>query len=120
MKVVSDSSTLIALARIDSVHLLPKLYGQILIPTEVYKEVVIEGAATLRHTGLGAGEVSAIIRAKELSAGLTLIDEPRARWYAKMRRSQYYWYTGILETLCRRGHAADLRNAAFGQPRKIF
>ena len=44
MKVVSDASPLIALARIGHFDLLPKLYGIIVIPTEVYSEVVIAGA----------------------------------------------------------------------------
>jgi predicted nucleic acid-binding protein len=42
--VVSDSSPLITLARMSCFDLLPKLYGTIYIPTEVYKEVVIDGA----------------------------------------------------------------------------
>ena len=44
MKVVSNASPLIALARIDHLDLVPKLYENIAIPTEVYNEVVIAGA----------------------------------------------------------------------------
>ena len=137
MKVVSDASPLIALARIDCLELLPKLYGRVPIPTEVYAEVTVAGtglpgarqiaganwieiasvndSAALeearRRTGLGAGEVSAIILAKELAAGLTLIDERRARRFAKDEGLEVIGCVGILETLHRRGHLADLRDA---------
>jgi predicted nucleic acid-binding protein len=103
VKVVSDASPLIALARIDCLELLPKLYGKVLIPTEVYEEIVVAGAGlpgadhiagaewievsiisgttavaeAVRRTGLGAGEVSAVILAKEVAAGLTLIERTK-------------------------------------------
>ena len=137
MKVVSDASPLIALARIDCLELLPKLYGRVLIPTEVYSEVMVAGAglpgasqiaraswieiaavndsaaveeARLR-TGLGAGEVSAIILAKEIAAELTLIDERRARRFAKEEGLEVIGCVGILETLYRGDHLSDLRDA---------
>jgi predicted nucleic acid-binding protein len=137
VKVVSDASPLIALARIDCLELLPKLYGNILISTEVYAETVIAGAGlpgagqiagaewievspvsdaaavaeTVRRTGLGAGEVSAILLAKEVAAGLMLIDERRARRYAKSEGLEVVGCVGILETLHQRGFLADLREA---------
>jgi predicted nucleic acid-binding protein len=43
VKVVSDASPLIALARVDCLDLLRKLYGNILIPTAVYEETVVAG-----------------------------------------------------------------------------
>jgi len=109
VKVVSDASPLIALARIDCLELVPKLYGKVLVSTEVYAEIVVAGeglpgaeqiggarwievspvsdaaavAEAVRRTGLGAGEVRAVLLAKEVAAGLTLIDERRARRHAK-------------------------------------
>lgn len=44
MIVVSDSSPLIALAKIDYFFLLQKLYGKIVISGEVHAEVVVAGA----------------------------------------------------------------------------
>jgi predicted nucleic acid-binding protein len=44
VKVISDASPLIALARMDCLELLPKFYGLVLIPTEVYAEVTVAGA----------------------------------------------------------------------------
>jgi predicted nucleic acid-binding protein len=60
---------------------------------------------------LGAGEVSAVILAKEVAAGLSLIDERRARRYAKAEGLETIGCVGILETLHRRGLLADLRGA---------
>ncbi len=44
MTVVSDSSPLITLARIGCLDLLTKLYGTVYVPSEVYREVAIDGA----------------------------------------------------------------------------
>ena len=44
MKVVSNASPLITLARIGHLDSLHKLYERVHIPTEVYDEVVIAGA----------------------------------------------------------------------------
>ncbi len=137
MKVVSDASPLIALARIDCLDLLTKLYPNVLISTEVHSESMVAGAglpgarqiaqaewievssitgpAAIREgvlrTGLGAGEVSAVILAKEIGAELVLIDERRARRYAKAKGLSVIGCVGILEMLHRRRHLADLRGA---------
>lgn len=44
MNVVSDASPLINLARIGELDLLHRLYGDLLIPDAVWREVVIKGA----------------------------------------------------------------------------
>lgn len=44
MIVVSDSSPLIAFAKIESFELLQQLYGTLTISAEVYTEVVVSGA----------------------------------------------------------------------------
>lgn len=54
MKVVSNASPLINLARIGQLSLLPCLFGRLLIPEAVWHEVVIEG-----HGQPGADEVRA-------------------------------------------------------------
>ena len=90
MIVVSDSSPLIALARISRLSLLASLYGRILIPAEVHHEVTVAGhglpgAEEVREArwievvtrrspedpsleqaceGLGAGECGTILLAK--------------------------------------------------------
>jgi predicted nucleic acid-binding protein len=96
LTVVSDSSPLITLARIDCFALLPKLYGRVHVSPEVYREVVTDGARlpgavevaqadwievraventavldeAIGKTRLGAGETSVVVLAKELSAKL--------------------------------------------------
>ena len=137
MIVVSDSSPLITLARIGCFDLLPKLYRRIYIPTEVYNEVVVAGAgrpgateasqadwievrrvqdtagvsAKAARIGLGAGELSAVALAKELSADLVLIDERRARRYADEEGLAIVGCVGMLEDLYERGLLSDLRGA---------
>ena len=137
MTVVSDSSPLITLVRIHCFALLPKLYGRVYISTEVYREVVTDGAgrpgaaevaqadwievrpventavlaAAIGKTGLGAGEISVIVLAKELSANLLLIDERRARRYAKEEGLPIIGCVGILEDLYEQGELIDLRAA---------
>ena len=137
MKVVPDASPLIALARIDCLELLPRLYRRIAISTEVYAEIVVGGAGlpgakeiadarwievhsvsdtvamaeAIRKTGLGAGEVSAVSLAREIGADLILIDERRARRYARAEGFDVIGCIGVLETLHRRGHLANLREA---------
>lgn len=43
MKVVSDASPLVNLARIGQLALLPQLFGRVLIPDAVWQEVVEDG-----------------------------------------------------------------------------
>jgi predicted nucleic acid-binding protein len=103
--VVSNSSPLIALARIGRLNLLASFYKRILIPAEVQHEVTVTGRGlpgaeevrsanwievisqkppvhpSLAHAchHLGAGERAAILLAKSLQADLVLLDEWKAR-----------------------------------------
>lgn len=109
MIAVSDSSPLITLARIGHLKLLADLYGRIVIPTQVHHEVVVSGrglpgAEEVRKAdwievravrsesdpeliqavaGLGDGERSAMLLAKDLAADLLLLDELKARRIAQ-------------------------------------
>jgi predicted nucleic acid-binding protein len=135
VKVVSNASPLITLARIGHLDLLRKLYDALYISTEVYTEVVIAGvglpgaaavakadwihvtavrnaedlAKTTTKIGLGAGEVSTVFLAKELHADLTLMDEWRGRRLAIDEGLAVVGCIGILEELYRRGEIKDLR-----------
>jgi predicted nucleic acid-binding protein len=62
-------------------------------------------------TVLGAGEVSTVLLAKELSAEVVLIDESRARRFAKTEGLTVIGCIGILEVLHRRGDLPELRAA---------
>ncbi len=101
MIVVSDSSPLIALARVGYFHLLQSLFGEVLVPSEVWDEVVqadrpevtqIVSAEWVKvvavpddsyllvlRTELDRGEAEAIALAADVGADLLLLDERYAR-----------------------------------------
>ena len=137
MTVVSDSSSLIALARIHKLRLLAELYGRILIPDEVHHEVTVAGrglpgAEEVRRAdwiervkpdvetepaleracdSLGSGERGTIFLAKTLPADLALIDEWKARRVAREAGLSVLGCLGTLEAGARKGMVTDLREA---------
>jgi len=106
MIVVADTSPLNYLVRIGHISVLPSLYGQVLLPTEVVKELrdprapseVVQWASVLPDwvvvqsptlslqaelDGLDAGERAAIELAVETNAKILLINERKARRVAE-------------------------------------
>ena len=108
--VVSNAGPLIALGKLNLLHLLGKLYCNVYIPNEVYKEVVINGIrfgyidafrirsligdtlivkeATLARMGtfdvrIDEGEIETIELAIRIDADLVLIDDWNARVEAR-------------------------------------
>lgn len=103
MIVVSDTSPINYLVLIDEIELLPKLFGQIVIPTAVVSELQNAGTpakvrdwttllpewmkihkpANIDSTiNLGAGERETISLAKEINADLILVDDKKAKTLA--------------------------------------
>jgi predicted nucleic acid-binding protein len=135
--VVSNSSPLISLAKIEVFDLLVQLFGSITISGEVYAEVVVAGAllpgssetsrapwiqvkevkrttdvaAAQQRFGLGLGELSTLILAKEIAADLVLLDDLGARKLAQKKALRVQGSIGILEAGFRRGYLSDLRGA---------
>ena len=135
--VVSDSSPLIALARIKRLELLRSLYEPILIPAEENHEVTVAGRdlpggreVTLANwiqvvkrrspgdqwleqacEGLGGGELGSILLAKELAAELLLLDEWKARRIAHNAGLSVVGCLGVLEAGARKELVPDLRSA---------
>jgi len=135
--VVSNSSPLVALARIGRLNLLASFYQRILIPVEVQHEVAVAGrglpgAEEVRNANwievaaeksvvdpslaqacrnLGAGERGAILLAKSLGADLVLLDERKARRVARDAGLSIVGCLVILEAGARRGLVSDLRQA---------
>jgi len=133
--VVSNSSPLVALARIGRLTLLASFYKRILIPVEVQHEVTVAGrglpgAEEVRNANwievisrrapvqpslaqacqnLGAGERAAILLAKSLEADLVLLDDWKARRVAQDAGLSVVGCLGILEAGARRGLVSDLR-----------
>lgn len=137
MSAVSDSSPLVVLAKLGCFGLLNRLFPHLYISTEVHREVVIAGAglpgssevskaewievkavqnpaglhSQQRKYGLGPGEMSTILLAKELDANLALLDDYRARKVAKAEGLGVMGSIGLVETLYHQGHLTDLRGA---------
>lgn len=108
MLVVSNTSPITNLAAIGQLELLRLLYQTIIIPEEVYTELVLKGGPNnpgatdvqagvwietrkvtnralvqqLLTSTLHSGEAAAIVLAHELNAGLLLIDEEEGRYLA--------------------------------------
>lgn len=103
MKAVVNATPLIALALIGRLELLRELFDEIIVPSEVYHEVVIQGAGkpganalVQAHwlqvtpspslssidqslTGLDAGEMAVLLLAEQIKPDWVIIDERLAR-----------------------------------------
>ncbi len=120
--VVSNSSPIIHLAKIDQLNLLSDFFGELLIPPAVYEECITDGKGrpevarikqaswlrvvqvanqnliTLLNTEIDRGEAEAIALALETQAALILLDDADAREKARL---YYLKMTGILGILLR-------------------
>jgi predicted nucleic acid-binding protein len=124
MLVIADSSPLIVLVQIEHVDVLPKLFGQILVPPDVISE--LRGPKRAEHIReffqhcpawleertpavielipeLHAGEIAAISLAKELHADLLLMDDKEGRRAAAERGIPFTGTIGVLESAAARG-----------------
>ena len=122
MIVISDTTPIISLLKADHLELLQKLYGNVLIPKAVYRELTenpayskeaktvksleflkvvpvenVKSVNVLRSvTGLDAGESEALIMYDEQKADLLLMDEHKGRSVAKQLNVRYIGTVGIL------------------------
>ncbi|MGZ8938992.1 MAG: DUF3368 domain-containing protein [Limisphaerales bacterium] len=100
MIVVSDSSALISLARVDCIDLLPKLFGTVLIPEAVCVELENSDpdspTRNLRSEPWVKGEAEAVVLALEQKADALLVDERRARAFALQRGLKIIGALGVL------------------------
>jgi len=102
MILIADSSALIALAVVNKLDLLEKLFGQVYVPRAVYNEVshqrkgkseklanyckdkVLDIASDVNlNITLGLGESEAIILYKEKNANFLLCDDKKAKKFAR-------------------------------------
>ena len=117
-KIVSNTTPLISLLKIDQLALLQKIYRNIIIPSAVFAEVeqgktkpyytdlskldwisiqeIREQKAMSYFYDLDAGEAAVIILATELKADLVIIDEILGRRFAKHAGHQVTGTLGIL------------------------
>lgn len=126
--VVSDSGPLIALGRLDLLHLLPALFAQVQVPQAVINECMARpqnadaariqlaldhqwltpcDATPLSMPGLDLGERAAIARALEIGAGL-LADDKAARSHAAATGLAVIGTLGVLVLARRAGYVGAI------------
>jgi uncharacterized protein len=124
MILVADSSALIALSICDSLHLLEALFGDVLVPETVFREVTQSDkpeAQKLRaylqdktrkvdmrayvylDAFADAGETEAMLLYKQISADKLLIDDRRGRKVAKINNINTIGSLGVLLSAKRAG-----------------
>jgi predicted nucleic acid-binding protein len=135
MKVVSNSSPLINLSKINRLDLLEKLYSKVIIPNAVYEELILKGEyprdiekitpliqnniieiKTVMDTNfvralrkdLDKGESEVIALAKEVNASLVIIDEVDARRIAEFHDLNKTGFIGILIKAKKKGFIDDI------------
>lgn len=122
MIVISDTTPIISLMKAGCLDLLKQLYGRVLVPEAVYRELTtnpfyMKEAALLKEvdyiavivvenmesvhvlrsvTGLDAGESEALIMYDEQNADLLLMDEHKGRSVAKQLKVRHIGTAGIL------------------------
>ncbi len=126
MRVIANSTPLIALSLIDQLDLLRHLFDEVVVPTSVYQEIVLHGQGRpgadavaqadwiqIREPGLQAtlppillgldqGEMDVLLLARELQADLVLIDEKLGRKVAGILGLRVQGTLGVLLRACRK------------------
>ena len=137
-KVVSNSSPLIHLAKIEKLNLLESFFSEVLVPDAIYRECVVEGrerddAAKIAKANwirvrkikdvnlkralmmeLDEGEAEAIVLALEESADLILLDDYEARRVARSFGLKVSGTIGILIKAKREGKIKSLKDEIEG------
>jgi predicted nucleic acid-binding protein len=146
VKVIADSSFLIALAMVDTFSLLRKICPEVTIPDAVYDEVVTRGTGlpgaeevaraawitrvavkdvekvkAYRAERLGAGEAEVLTLADELQADVVLVDDERAWEVARQKGIAYMRSTELILEAHRRqlldGKTAEEKLVELGKKR---
>ena len=130
--VVADTGPLIALARVERLELLPRLYGRVIVPPTVHAELALDsdrpGARVLAgafNAGwitietvmdsvlgrelarlLGPGETEAITLAEQEDARFLLVDDARGRRIARSREISVVGVASVILAAKSRGEVA--------------
>ena len=118
LKVVSNTTPIISLLKLNRLEILQELYNEIIIPKAVYLEIEngkhkeyyqdlsklswirikkIQNKLSLKYfLDLDAGEAEAIVLATEIVADLIIIDEKLGRFHAKHAELKVTGAIGIL------------------------
>ena len=135
MIVISDTTPLISLMKIESLNILEKMYKEIIIPKAVYDELIINMdyqseidiiqncrflqtkivkenlsvSLLQKQLKLDLGESEAIVLANNIDADLIIIDERKARRIAKDIGLNVTGTLGILVEAKQRGLVKELK-----------
>jgi predicted nucleic acid-binding protein len=125
--VISNTSPIVNLATVGQLELLHQLYGQVIIPPAVFREIAVSGAGqpgaadieafdwietlavkdramvTSLQLEVDEGEAEAIVLAVELNADLLLIDERIGRAVASRLGLNFIGLLGLLIEAKRKG-----------------
>lgn len=130
--IVTDSSPLIALAIIEQLELLPKLYPRVLIPPAVWNEVTVKGVGlpgaqaisqiqwfeieSPPAQGVAAlsilvdrGEAEALALAQAIPNSIVLLDDAQARRVAERLGISRIGTLGILRQAKKRGLISEVK-----------
>jgi len=130
-KVVSNTTPIISLLKIDKLQILKDLYGEIIIPQEVFNEIEagkskgyyadlskiewikvkkIKDQKSLSYfLDLDKGESETIILATEIDADLTILDETLGRYHAKHAGLKLTGTLGILLKAKKIGYIKEIK-----------
>ncbi|MCM1494481.1 MAG: DUF3368 domain-containing protein [Bacteroides sp.] len=132
-KVIVNTTPLIALCHVGQLDLLKKIYGEILIPQAVYRELSekkesickkqvdnsldwihvekIENqlAKSMFKTQLHDGEVEVMILAKEKHADIIIMDDANAKKHAKYLKLPVTGTLGVLIKARKQGYISELK-----------
>ncbi|MCX8027423.1 MAG: DUF3368 domain-containing protein [Thermodesulfovibrionales bacterium] len=128
--VISNSSPLIALASIERLDLLKRIWGEILIPDGVYEEVIVKGegkkgadaikdacndwikrssvnnksVVEVLQYSLDRGEAEVIALGQEKRASLLIIDNREPRGFAKSINMKVIGTIGVIKLAWQKGY----------------
>ncbi|MBS9766775.1 MAG: DUF3368 domain-containing protein [Flavobacteriaceae bacterium] len=117
-KIISNTTPILSLLKIDKLHILKELYGKVIVPFAVYEEVeqgkekpyyqnlaefdwieiksIQNEKSRLYFLDLDKGEAEVLILSKEEDADLVIIDELLGRRYAKQMDIKLTGTLGVL------------------------
>lgn len=132
-KVVVNTTPLIALSHVGQLEVLKMLYGSIVIPEAVYRELSVKTdsvckrtvdnsldwiqigsiqnqmAKSMYKTQLHEGEVEVMILSKEIGADVVIIDDANAKKHAKYLELPVTGTLGVLIKAKQKGYIHELK-----------
>jgi uncharacterized protein len=131
LKVVSNTTPLISLLKLDRLEILNKIYSEICIPSAVYNEIEagrdkpfyrdlskidwikiieIQNQNALKYfLDLDSGEAEAIVLATEIKADLIIMDEKLGRFHAKHADLKVTGIIGVLIKAKQQGIITEIK-----------